>query len=228
MHKKINAVIVSIIITVCIACCIISVIFLSDLSAENKQLVEDICYLQTKLDEKEIELQLLNAGLSEIAAGKEYASGVLYILPEYSKAFVENDTDLRILPGENAAVISTIPGNMVLTVIDEAGFKGETWFYVAVPVFKTPMDCKGWIKKDETVIYTIELKEKVKGPVTIKKGTRCYYVSAFSDIAAAAPDTLEHDFHGIITQKNGGYSLISSTGGIEFWVRDEDVFVPES
>jgi hypothetical protein len=71
-----------------------------------------------------------------------------------SKRLIEEQCDLLALPVDNSFILRTIEDNTVVTVLDTAVVDDLIWFYVSIPVFDTPNNYKGWIRKTDSVPYT--------------------------------------------------------------------------
>jgi len=105
--------------------------------------------------------------------------------------FVEKEVYTKLTPHENAHILRQIEANTVIDVNDLVSIHGEEWLYVTVPVYDSPSNMKGWIKRSQAIPYTKELTKKVQGDVYIAKGTPIYEVDQFKDINENAGDNKE-------------------------------------
>lgn len=116
------------------------------------QLNEQISLLEKEIDDKNEEIEQLQIDINEI-------SDICYLSINYienmdSKRLIEEQCDLLALPVDNSFILRTIEDNTVVTVLDTAVVDDLIWFYVSIPVFDTPNNYKGWIRKTDSVPYT--------------------------------------------------------------------------
>lgn len=142
------------------------------------------------------------------------------------KRFVEKQINLLALPVNNSLYINIIQDNTVVSILDTASVNNEMWYYVLIPVYDSPINYKGWIKKSDTVPYTKEKISKVQSDVTVKAGENIYETEDFSSIKSVTPQKSYGD-RGRIIEKQGSYLKLMCPGGRDIWIRKSSAVYPE-
>lgn len=195
---------------------------------ENNSLTETIKQMKINISELQSEVEL-NSKLSELfppAISYNYLENTGFYV------FVDHETNIKMLPFDNAQVVNIIFDNSLIKVLDKAQVqtkeeyeKNKFWYYVEIVVYDTPMNTKGWIRVEETSTYTEENKLKVLSPITIKDGSKIYeYDSPFNNDKAEYE--LSSNENGRIEEFYKGYVRIMSHGGRDFWTKVENVIYP--
>ncbi|KJR44373.1 hypothetical protein UF75_5240 [Desulfosporosinus sp. I2] len=113
-----------------------------NLQNENRQLKDKIAQLEESVNDyktKELKQNDLSISNDEILD---------------KVRFIEKENKLLLLPLEDSRVVRNIQTNTLAKVIDRGIVDDLTWIYVEIPVHDSPIFSKGWIKENETVLYT--------------------------------------------------------------------------
>ncbi|MDQ7096116.1 hypothetical protein REC12_21195 [Desulfosporosinus sp. PR] len=102
-----------------------------------------------------------------------------------------------------------------------------TWLFIAIPVYDSLTNSKGWIKENDTVPYTKDKVTLVQSDVAIKAGAEVYKTFNFDDIKKTTPIKLVAEDGGRLEEKVNGYCRISEAGGVSVWVKESSVIYPE-
>ena len=151
---------------------------------------------------------------------------ITYYTNTEKKIFVEKQINLLALPANNSLFINIIQGNTVVSVLDTASVNNEMWYYVLIPVYDSPINYKGWIKKSDTVPYTKDKINKVQSDVTVKAGDNIYETEDYSSIKSTAPQKSNGE-RGRIIEKQGGYLKLMCPGGRNIWIKESSAIYPE-
>ncbi len=202
-------------------CCTITIIILSSITVgcsnnqnENQQMKDKIAQLEKSVnDYKTKELKQNDFSISN----DEILDKV---------RFIEKENKLLLLPLEDSRVVRNIQTNTLAKVIDRGVVDDLTWIYVEIPVHDSPIFSKGWIKENETVLYTKDKVHLVQSDVAIIAGAEVYETYTFEDIKKTVPEKLVNEDSGRLEEKNNGYCRISQAGGRDVWVKGSSVIYP--
>jgi len=204
---------------------------IKDLKVDVEKLNDQISSLQEQIIEKNNKIELLNQDLKEKNANQDKESEAMvtlnYVTVENKKVFVEKEVYTKLTPHENAQILRKIEPNTVIDVNDLVSIQGEEWLYVTVPVYDSPSNMKGWIKKSQAIPYTKELTKKVQGDVYVAKGTPIYEVDRVKDINENVKSFANDEMRGRIDTIEGDYAYLSTPGGYGFWVKEEHIDYPK-
>jgi outer membrane murein-binding lipoprotein Lpp len=149
-----------------------------------------------------------------------------YMDYSFKKRFVEKESKILGLPYDESVVLNPIGPNTVVTVIDAATVENDVWLYVAIPVYDSPVNMKGWIRESESSEYTKDKVKSVQSDVTVKAGADVYEADDFSSINLVKPTKADSSDKGRIEEKKEGYVCISCPGGRTIWVSEKSVVYP--
>lgn len=142
--------------------------------------------------------------------------------------FIEKENKLLALPQDDSIKFRDIQKNTLAKVIDIGMVEGVTWIYIEIPVYDSLTNFKGWIKENDTVLYTKDKVQLVQSDVAIKAGAEVYKTSNFEDIKKITPVKLVAIDSGRLEEKLNGYCRISQAGGINVWVKESSVMYPDT
>lgn len=190
-----------------------------ELKAEVDKLNSQITDLQKNLEEKPIQMSRV-WGVSYIG-----------ILENEMVRFIDNQTELKALPFDDAPTINTIEPNTLVKVVLKAsnGYYDDldtVWYQVSIPVYDTPSDCFGWVKYNQTSDYTVENQKLLLDPISIRIGA-IYSYTGPSDFNTESKLIVEEERRGRIIAEQGEYVKVMFAGGDEFWVNKKDIVYPE-
>lgn len=151
---------------------------------------------------------------------------ITYYTNTEKKRFVEKQINLLALPANNSLFINIIPDNTVVSILDTASVNNEMWYYVLIPVYDSPINYKGWIKKSDTVPYTKDKISKVQSDVTVKAGDNIYETEDYSSIKGVTSIKANED-RGRIIERRGGYLKLMCPGGRDIWINESSAIYPE-
>lgn len=140
--------------------------------------------------------------------------------------FIEKENRLLALPQESSQTFRDIQTNTLAKVIDRALVDDLTWIYIEIPVYDSLTNYKGWIKENDTVLYTKDKVQLVQSDVSIKAGAEVYKTFNFEDIKKTSPIKLASKDSGRLEEKYNGFCRISQAGGIVVWVNESSVIYP--
>jgi outer membrane murein-binding lipoprotein Lpp len=177
--------------------------------------------LQNELDEAKKVLEQYEAFPPSISYG--------YLDKTNFYVFVEKETNIKILPFDNAQDVNIVFANSLVKVLDKADVQNDEkfWYYVAITVYDTPLDTRGWIRVEETIPYTKSIQSKVVSPITVKKGSKIYENDSPFDNNKAKYTILDYRIIGMIEQRHEGYAKITSGGGKCFWTKEDNIVFPD-
>ncbi len=175
----------------------------SVLTEENQQLRQDV-----SLAQKEVEPLSFN-----------------YIETLEKKRFVPKELSLLVLPQEGSQTLNKIEANTVVEIQDFVEVNGEVWLHVTIPVFDSPTNMKGWIKEEESDLYTRETQELVKSPIKVIEGTNVFKVELVSEVSTVNAEKIESDQNCFISDQDE-YFALGCAGGTSFIVKKSDVVYP--
>jgi hypothetical protein len=213
---------------------------IEELTNKNTTLLEENCDLTKLLEEREVELAELQTELEETKKLLErkqiemFPPSICYVYFEEvgSYVFIDHQTNIRMLPYDNAQNIRVVFENSLVKVLDKAQVQtleeyenDKYWYYVEVRAYDTPLNTKGWIRLEETLPYTEDNQSKVTGPVKIKDGVEICEEDPFVD--GYSECTLSSDEVGRIIGFKDGYVWIMAAGGEDFWTKEENIIYPE-
>lgn len=200
---------------------------------ESVSLARENNRLRETLDNKSSlvkDLQLQVTALQSQKTDFQSISSITYCTYEFNKRLVTNQLEVHLYPGNKAPIIPrTIEPYTVVHVIDSGLLETEgreLWLYVAVPVYDTPMDNKGWIKEADTVALTEENKLLVKSDIFLKKGTPIYEVDSIENVQLSKSIKLSDDVSGRIERNDNRYAYIQCGGGWSFLVEKKHIIYP--
>ena len=97
---------------------------------------------------------------------------------------------------------------------------------MAVPVYSSPTNVKGWIPEADTAPLTRENLHLVQSDLHLKAGTKVYEVFGFDKIASTAPTILDGDVRGRLEERRGGYARLELPGALDLWVEEKYLVYP--
>lgn len=191
--------------------------------------IDDLKNLQEETKNLKKEIKELKEQINKLENNKLDPKSLTYINYNYKSRLVKAEQKFYIYPGENSPLVgNVIKAGTYLEVLD-AGIleddKREVWLYVKIPVYDTPMDCKGWIKEEYTVLYNNESKEEVVNGILILKGVHIY--AEYEDIKENNFNILDTDKIGMINNVIDDYANVAVAGGETFWIRKSDITYPD-
>lgn len=196
--------------------------------------ISEIQQLELKNEKAESEIKKLEADLNsknkEIAKiNREKIETLIinYISNESKKVFIEEQKNLFALPDDKSQILSYIMSYSVIDVIDTVEVNNVIWLYVSIPVYDTPSNYKGWVRKSDTVRYTRDKISSVKSDAKVKEGSKLIESFDFPNIKEVIPDIAEYDESGRISDERDGYVRLDCHGGRSIWVHEEDLIYPE-
>ena len=163
-----------------------------------------------------------------------------YGSPEYRWIFTPAETEYYYEDG-GETVTGTIPAGWRLK-LDRERFAqdGQVWLRVEEEAIKAPGSWEVWISAEDVIPWTEELAPRTLCPVTIPAGTT-YYPKSFGNgdgenktlaecLDEENASTHGYDMTGVIRALEDGYALVGFAGGMEIWVKHEELTVgrPES
>ena len=155
------------------------------------------------------------------------------VAPEYQWVFVPED----IVYEEEDGTTLTVPAGWRYRVEwVQINPKGELWLRCELDAKIDPaLDLVG-LRPEDVIPWTEELAPRTLGPVTIPAGTT-YYPRSFGAGYGEVKETLaeclteenasthEFDMTGVIRELEDGYALVAFFGGMEVWVKHEELTV---
>jgi hypothetical protein len=158
-----------------------------------------------------------------------------YGLPEYRWVFTPAETEYYYEDG-GETVTGTIPTGWRLKLEGERFTpEGEIWLRVEEEAVKVPGSRQVWISAADALPWREELAAQTVWPVYIPAGTPFYpRTFGYGDEAKATladclmednAQTHGYDLAGVILSLEEGYALMGFSGGMEVWVRHEDLAV---
>jgi outer membrane murein-binding lipoprotein Lpp len=184
------------------------------------------CSNNTDLSGKIEALQTENTALK---SGAEQLDSLSMAYQTYAdkQRLVPKESRIYALPIQGFKILRPIEANTVVQVFDAASCQDQQlWLYVAVPVYDTPVNMKGWIPEAETVKLTKDNVGLVQGDVFLKAGTPIYEVERFAEIRQAAPVKITGDTRGRIEKRQESFAYLRSPGGWNFWVEAKYLIFP--
>ncbi len=181
---------------------------MNDTNLEYQHLLAQIHKKDEQIKELQDEIADLN---EEMQSFKEL--NMKYEGFEGKKRFVEKEIDILALPLGNASPLNGIGENTVVEINDRVFSDGESWYYVTIPVYDTPINVKGWIREKDTVPYTKDKQKLVQSDVYFKKGTPVYETDDISLIDSLQPTLTTIDRRGRLEEKSNGFAVIACPGG---------------
>ncbi|MFZ3588807.1 hypothetical protein ACOI1C_05885 [Bacillus sp. DJP31] len=149
-----------------------------------------------------------------------------YLEPLEKRRFVLKELPLLILPQVDSQSLNTISPNTVVEIQDFVEVNGEVWLHVTIPVFDSPTNMKGWIKEEDSELYTLEKQEFVKSPVMVKEGTNVYKVDLVTELSTVEAEKNEANQTCFISDEQDEYLALGCAGGTSFIVKKSDVVYP--
>lgn len=149
-----------------------------------------------------------------------------YVETEDKVRFIEKENKLLALPQDDSIIFRDIQKNTLAKVIDKGIVEDVPWIYIQIPVYDSLCNNKGWIKENDTVLYTEDKVKLVQSDVAIKAGAEVYKTFKFEDIKKTIPVKLVAEDSGRLEEKVNGYCRISQAGGVNVWVKESSVIYP--
>ena len=194
---------------------------------KTQQLKNENEQLRKKIVEMEKEIQGLKAEVASLKREEteNKSISINYQSYDYKQRFVQKQATILALPRKESIELNIIPSNSVVQVLD-AAMLDELWLYVQIPVYDTPANLKGWIRKAETLPFTKENQQLVQSDVIVKTGTLIYEVFEFEKIQSIKPTKTNFDVRGRLEEKKEGYARLSCPGAWGFWVKENHIVYP--
>ena len=163
-----------------------------------------------------------------------------YRQAEYRWVFTTAET-AYVYENLNGRSEGTFPAGHRLNLLRERITReGELWLQVDMAAEKSGVYEEYWVRGADVIPWTEELADKTACPVYIPAGT-VYYPSSFGSGYGEGKETLAeclaeenasthgYDLTGVIKSLEEGYALVGFTGGMEVWVKHEElkVGIPE-
>lgn len=158
------------------------------------------------------------------------------LTPEYQWVFVPED----IVYEEDGTTLTVPAGWRYRVEWVQIDPEGELWLRCELDAKIDPALQLVMLRPEDVVPWTEELAPRTLGPVTIPAGTT-YYPKSFGNgdgenktLAECLNDenasTHGYDMTGVIRALEDGYALVGFSGGMEIWVKHEELTVgrPES
>ena len=197
------------------------IIMLSGCTDQNQTLKDENTKLKAQITQLQQDLKTAknsNNTLQNI--------NINYMDYSFKKRFVEKESKILGLPYDESVVLNPIGANTVVTVIDAATVENDVWLYVAIPVYDSPINMKGWIRESESSEYTKGKVKSVQSDVTVKAGADVYEADDFSSINLVKPTKADGSDRGRVTEKKEGYVCISCPEGRTIWVSEKFIVYP--
>ena len=203
-----------------------SILLLSGCINDSNALKKENVLLKNKIVQLNKDIDDRNNKIKDLQSRCINDLTINYYTNTDKKRFVEKQINLLALPVNNSLFINIIQDNTVVSVLDTASVDNEMWYYVLIPVYDSPVNYKGWIKKSDTVPYTKDKISKVQSDVTVKAGENIYETEDYSSIKSVTPQKSNGD-RGRIIERQGGYLKLMCPGGRDIWIKESSVIYPE-
>jgi hypothetical protein len=191
-----------------------------------EEISEERDQLKVRVETLTREIQQLHKQVS-LGPKEEESISLAYIEHREKNRFIPKDIPLLLVPQESSQKINQIEANTVVEVNDFVDVHGAVWLYVTIPVFDTSMNMKGWIKEIDTQLYTLERRELVKSPITLKVGTPVYGVDLFNQVNSVSTLELDVEKNCFISDSKDEYLALGCSGGTSFIVKKSNATYPE-
>lgn len=211
--KKLISIISIVILSLIVISCIYQN-YNQNLKNENQELKDKMAKLEKSVDyykEKELRQNQLI---------------IDYVETKDKVRFIEKENKLLALPQDDSKIFRDIQKNTLAKVIDKGIVEGVPWIYIQIPVYDSLCNNKGWIKENDTFLYTEDKIKLVQSDVAIKAGAEVYKTFKFEDIKKTIPVKLVAEDSGRLEEKVNGYCRISQAGGVNVWVKESSVIYP--
>lgn len=189
------------------------------LKKENEQLKSRVSELEKNVDSGKRETTSSSGKMPDNLT-------INYMENTDNKRFVEKKSNILGLPVEGAIRLNEIGEKTVIDVLDTASVDNVIWLYIAIPVYDSPSNCKGWIKESDTVKYTKEKINSVLGDIKIRTGEYEYETYDFAGVRTVKPYKAQEGEHGRIDDKQDGYVRLMCPGGKVVWMKESSIIYP--
>lgn len=206
---------------------LVFIMFLGGCSNNTQLLKNDSEQLKSKVSQLEKELVEKNNKITELQKDEISNLNINYIENSSSKGFVEKKCGLLALPVDNSFKLNDVLENTVVTILDTVNVNSATWLYVAMPVYNSPTNYKGWIKESDTVPYAKDKINKVQSELKVKKGADVYEAETLEAVKSVKPYKADGSEHGRMQEKKDGFINIQCAGGKTIWINEASVIYPE-
>ena len=152
---------------------------------------------------------------------------IYYIEVNDKVRFIEKENNILALPESGSSIMRPVDTNTLATVYEKALVNDESWLFVQIPTYDSPINNRGWIKESDTTVYTKDKMKLVQSDVEIKAGSEVYETFEFKDIKTTTPIKLIMKDSGRLLEKKEGYCRIFHAGGRDIWVKESSVIYPE-
>ncbi|WP_105616350.1 hypothetical protein [Vallitalea okinawensis] len=196
-----------------------------EIEEANETLLKNIDLLEDNIENLQLEI--------EETAYSQFRGGLLYVGYEDNELLrvVDHQGSIKALPVEYAEDINVIEANTLIQVLDKVEVHtdselGNEWYYVAIPVYDTPMDYKGWIRVSETIPYSKENQKQITN-VSITNGEKIVESYEFPNFEGEVNYEIADNISGKIEEFRNGYVRLSCVGGRAIWVKEDSLIYPE-
>ena len=152
---------------------------------------------------------------------------IYYVEVNDKVRFIEKENNILALPENGSSIMRPVDTNTLATVYQKALVNDESWLFVQIPTYDSPINNRGWIKESDTTAYTKDKIKLVQSDVEIKAGAEVYETFEFKDIKTTTPIKLIMKDSGRLLEKKEGYCRIFHAGGRDIWVKESSVIYPE-
>jgi hypothetical protein len=190
-----------------------------ELQQENKKLQATIEVL------KQENVQLL-IKLEEYKSQSSQPLSMLFLEKQHNQRYIPKELPLLLFPQEGSSVLNLVQAHSVVTVNDFVDVYGEIWLHVTIPVFDSPMNMKGWIKEEDTELYTAEKKDDVMSPIHVPVDTPIYNVDLSGAITKVENETTQFEKYCFISDDQGEYVALGCAGGESIIVEKSEIRYP--
>lgn len=189
----------------------------NNFKSENNQLKDKILQLEKSISDLKLTKENTNTKTLSI-----------YYLEVNDKVrFIEKENYILALPESGSLVMRPISPNTLATVHQKALVNDESWLFVQIPTYDSPINNRGWIREADTAVYTKDKMKLVQSDVEIKAGSEVYETFEFKDIKKTTPIKLIMNDSGRLEEKRDGYCRIFHAGGRDIWVKESSIIYPE-
>lgn len=208
-----------IILTILIVSLTISIVKIVSIDKKNKELLTTVNTLESKINMIHAE----NLSLKENMKPKT----LTYINYKYKYRFIEKEIKVYQSPDKEFSQIDLLSANYAVEVEDAVQIDYEdVWLYIKLPKSYESFNIKGWVREKDTIPITKENQLKIISEVTVKAGSKAYYMVEFDEIKDMKSEIVGKDIIGTIVNKKAEYFKIGCVGGMELWVEEKYITYP--
>lgn len=205
--------------------CLLSIALLA---WNNKSIKNNNIKLEARIRVLEEEKKLLQEKVASLNEELKPVS-LMYIGYDEKYRFIDKEIKAYQLPRKESSQIGSIPAMTLVKVEDCVIFEdGEEWAYIELPscILGEQVNCKVWVRRNDTQELTKENQDKIIHGVTIKEGTPIYPMIEYDEIKNTKSEPYWYDAPGNISKRLNGYVHISIAGGMDFWVEEKYIVYP--